>query len=416
MNVAMERQPGAHRDVSPGPALADVGIVALVPERWGGMWLSRHQLLTRMSRYFHVVWCNPARPWRDVWSGAAPILRNPDVTPPPHSGFTVYEPDAWAPLFYRPGVLRRAATAARLKRARALLERAGCSRVVLYVWLPDYAEALDLVDHDVSVYHIVDEYSFSDVETPLSETERRLIERADQVIVHSPALREKKGGINRNTAYVTNGVDFASFAAASAEPADLAAVPHPRVGYIGRLKSQLDWGLLDQIARRRPDWSLVLVGPIGHMGESDALARTVLDLANVHYLGNKAVGDIPAYTRHMDACLLCYARTDYTKYIFPLKLHEYLASGKPVVGSDIRSLHEFTKVVRIAHDTDEWVDAIAEALSPAMHSPERIAERQTVARAYDWDALAERVAGIVCERLGPEYAERLRATTGGNAP
>jgi glycosyltransferase involved in cell wall biosynthesis len=187
------------------------------------------------------------------------------------------------------------------------------------------------------------------------------------------------------------------------------------VGYIGRLKSQLDWGLLDQIARRRPDWSLVLVGPIGHMGESDALARAVLGLPNVHYLGNKSVGDIPAYTRHMDACLLCYARTDYTKYIFPLKLHEYLASGKPVVGSDIRSLHEFTQVVRIARTTDEWVDAIAEALSPAMHSAERIAERQAVARAYDWDALAERVAGIVCERLGPEYAQRLQRATGGDA-
>jgi glycosyltransferase involved in cell wall biosynthesis len=379
------------------------------------MWLSRHQLLTRLSRYFHVVWCNPARPWRDVWSGSAATLRNPDPTPPPANGFTVYEPDRSIPLFHRPGVLRRATAAARLKRARAVLERAGCSRVVLYVWLPDYAEALDLVDHDVSVYHIVDEYSFSDVETPLSGAERRLIERADQVIVHSPALREKKGGINPHTAYVTNGVDFASFAAASAEPADLAAVPHPRVGYIGRLKSQLDWGLLDQIARRRPDWSLVLVGPIGHMGESDVLARTVMELPNVHYLGNKAVGDIPAYTRHMDACLLCYARTDYTKYIFPLKLHEYLASGKPVVGADIRSLHEFSHVVRIAHGVDDWVDAIGEALVPAMHSPERIAERQAVARAYDWDVLAERVAGIVCERLGPEYAHRLRATTGGDA-
>jgi glycosyltransferase involved in cell wall biosynthesis len=379
------------------------------------MWLSRHQLLTRLSQYFHVVWCNPARPWRDVWSGTTPAVRNPDPTSPPAHGFTVYESAPWAPVFYRPGFLRRAAAGARLKRARDVLERAGCSRVVLYVWLPDYAESLDLVDHDLSVYHIVDEYSFSDVETPLSDTERRLIERADQVIVHSPALREKKGRINPHTAYVTNGVDFAAFAAPGAEPADLAAVPHPRVGYIGRLKSQLDWGLLDQIARRRPDWSLVLVGPIGHMGESDALARSVFDLPNVHYLGNKSVGDIPAYTRHMDACLLCYARTDYTQYIFPLKLHEYLASGKPVVGSDIRSLHEFTHVVRIARSTDEWVDAIAEALTPAMHSPERIAERQAVARMYDWDALAERVAGIVCERLGPEYAHRLRAITGGNA-
>ncbi|HEU4364542.1 MAG TPA: glycosyltransferase [Candidatus Krumholzibacteria bacterium] len=391
--------------MSAGPVFADVGVIALVPERWGGMWLSRHQILTRLSRYFHVVWQNPARPWQQALT--PPAVTNPDPTPPPARGFAVYDHEPWLPKFYRPAALARAAERERLAHARRMLEEAGCRRVILYIWQPKFAAALDLVPYDVSCYHIVDEYSFSDVEQPLSPVERRLIERADQVIVHSPALREKKGGLNSNTAYVTNGVDYAAFAAARPEPADLAAVPRPRIGYVGRIKSQMDWATLGEIARARPEWNIVLVGPVGHMGEHETERTQLLARPNVHYLGNKSVRDIPAYIQHMDVCLLCYALTDYTKFIFPLKLHEYLASGRPVVGSDIRSLREFTSVVRIAHSPAEWREAIAAALGPDENTPARVAERRRVAQGYDWNVLTRRIAELLCDRLGGEYASRL---------
>ena len=116
------------------------------------------------------------------------------------------------------------------------------------------------------------------------------------------------------------------------EPADLARDPHPRIGYVGRSSRRWIGSTLTGIARRRPDWSIVLVGPVGHMGMRAAHKAALLALPNVHYLGNRAVREMPAYMRHMDVCLLCYALTDYTRYIFPLKLHEYLAAGRPVVG------------------------------------------------------------------------------------
>jgi glycosyltransferase involved in cell wall biosynthesis len=390
-----------------GPLFGDVGVIALVPDRWGGMWLSRHQILTRLSRYFHVVWQNPARPWRRALSPVSIASQEP--TPPPAHGFTVYDPERWLPRLYRPRALARAAERMRLARARRMLEDAGCTRIVLYVWQPKFAGALDLVRHDVCCYHIVDEYSFSNVEEPLSPVERRLIERADQVIVHSPALRDKKGSLNPNTAYVTNGVDYAAFAAPHALPADLARIPAPRVGYVGRIKPQLDWKTLTAIAEARPDWSLVLVGPTGPMGEEEGERERLLAMANVHYMGNKPVAEVPAYIQHMDVCLMCYALTDYTKFIFPLKLHEYLASGRPVVGSDIRSLREFTSVIRIAHTPQEWCGAIAAALGPEENSPARVEARRRVAKQYDWNVLTRRVAGLFCERLGGDCAREFAA-------
>jgi glycosyltransferase involved in cell wall biosynthesis len=393
---------------SSGPLFADVGVIALVPERWGGMWLSRHQILTRLSRYFHVVWHNPARPWRAAWR-PAPVAQT-DPTPPPARGFAVYDHGPWLPKFYRPAAIARATERGRLLRARALLRAAGCEHIVLYLWHPKFAGALALVPHDVSCYHIVDEYSFSDVEQPISGAEQRLIERADQVIVHSPALREKKGGINPHTAYITNGVDYEAFSSPRPEPGDLAAVPHPRIGYVGRIKSQLDWAALDAVARARRDWSIVLVGPVGHMGEHEGARAALMALPNVHYLGNKSVRETPGYIQHMDVCLLCYALTDYTRFIFPLKLHEYLAAGRPVVGADIRSLRDFSGVVEIAHTHAQWCQAIEAALSPEANTPERVAERRRVAREFDWEVLTRRIAGLLCERLGGEYTERFAAS------
>jgi hypothetical protein len=79
------------------PALPDIGVLALVPERWGGMWLSRHQISTRLSRYFNVVWHNPPYEWRE-WQ--RPVTQC-DSTPPPADGFAVYDPEPWLPRFPR---------------------------------------------------------------------------------------------------------------------------------------------------------------------------------------------------------------------------------------------------------------------------------------------------------------------------
>lgn len=407
MNVDLATESSVAAPSGGQPLLPDVGVLALVPERWGGMWLSRHQISTRLSRYFHVVWQNPARSWR----GGARVLNHADPTPPPARGFSVYDPGAWLPRFYRPRMLDHATERARLGRARHILERAGCRRVIAYLWLPEYARDLDFVKHDASCYHIADEYSFQNTEHAIPSDELALIERVDQVFIHSPALMEKKGHINPHTAYVTNGVDYAAFAGAPAEPADLAAIPHPRVGYVGRIKSQMDWNTLLAVARQRPEWSLVLVGPVGHMGEFESMRREVFALPNVHYLGNRSVRDVPAYVHHMDVCLLCYALNDYTRYIFPLKLHEYLAAGRPVVGSDIRTLRDFAGTIRIAHTPDEWIASIEASLSVEERSAERVEARRRVARQFDWNQITERIAGILCERLGGDMPSRFAGVT-----
>ena len=187
-------------------------------------------------------------------------------------------------------------------------------------------------------YHIDDEYSFSEVEAPLNDQELQLIRRADQVIVHSPALFERKGHLSPRTAMMPNGVDYAAYSRLAPDPDDLAPIPHPRIGYTGTIKRQLNWDLLLTLVARHPEWSFVFVGPVNPHPDIDVAIKEMARRPNVHFLGFKTVEKLSAYPQHFDTCIMPYLANDYTKYIYPLKLHEYLASGTPVVGTRIRSL------------------------------------------------------------------------------
>jgi hypothetical protein len=103
-----------------------------------------------------------------------------------------------------------------------------------------------------------------------------------------------------------------------------------------------------------------------------------------------------------------YALSGYTENVYPLKLHEYLASGRPVVGSPIRSLEDFAGIISLATTADEWSDALAGSLEPIAMEPSAIDARQRAARRNDWGALVFSIAQSICAHLGQSYAARLR--------
>ncbi|HYM06175.1 MAG TPA: hypothetical protein VEU11_06405, partial [Terriglobales bacterium] len=108
------------------------------------------------------------------------------------------------------------------------------------------------------------------------------------------------------------------------------------------------------------------------------------------------------YIQHFDVCTMPYVVDDYTKYIYPGKMHEYLASGRPVVSTPIQSVEEFRNVINIASGSQEWSNALEFSLSEEENAPARRAERQRAAREYDWDPLVEKIARNIAGRLGLE--------------
>ncbi len=354
--------------------------------------MDRHYVMDRLAKYFHVVWMYQPD-WRECLAGLKSNGNATQSISAPHrDSLHVYPPQYWLPQVGRPAWLGNFTLRQRLKHVREMLRAQGCTKVVLYIWRPEFAEALDQLPHDFSVYHVNDEYTFSSTEMAVPAREGQLLESVNQVILTSSALMEKRGGFNRNTEFVPMGVDYRLYATPARKPEDLRSIPHPRIGYVGYLKAQLDWPLLLELSALHPEWSFVFVGPKRSHPEVDKSIEQLSRRPNVHFLGGKPTEQLGGYAQHFDVSIMPYRLDDYTKYVYPLKLHEYLATGRPVVSSRMYSVEEFSPVVAIADTREQWSNSIKHGLSARENSPERCAQRQAVARHYDWDTLVQKIA------------------------
>jgi glycosyltransferase involved in cell wall biosynthesis len=388
----------------PQPRYGEVGVVALVPDSWGPVWMDRHHVLSRLARYFHVVWMHQPG-WRESVSGLyRPRVHSSDYPSKPEA-LHVYEPNFWLPRLGRPDWLAQLTSRRRFRQVTDLLRARGCTKLVLYLWGLEFADALGQIPHDFSIYNISDEYSFSATEVPVSPAERSLLESVGQVFIISPALMEKKGRFNPNTKFVPAGVDYWKYATPVPEPDDLRSIPHPRIGYLGHLKRMLDWSLLLELSATHPQWSFVFVGPKSPHSEIDDALQQISRRPNVYFLGERPAHRLGEYIQHFDVCIMPYRVDDYTKYIYPGKLHEYLATGKPVISTPIRSVEQFRNVVALAADREEWSRAIERALSEEENTADRRAERQRVAREHDWSELVNGIARTIARHVGVDIPD-----------
>jgi glycosyltransferase involved in cell wall biosynthesis len=228
-----------------------------------------------------------------------------------------------------------------------------------------------------------------------------------QVFVHSPGLMERKGSFNLHTEMIPNGVDSVAYSRQCPEPDDLAHIPRPRIGYTGWHKKHLDWALILSLTERHKDWSFVFVGPSSPHAEVREPIEQLTKRKNVYMLGAKSTEVLASYPQHFDVCIMPYALNEYTKYIYPLKLHEYLAAGRPTVATRIRSLEEFSNLLALPTTVDDWSLAIADALRPERSSPEQVRIRQKVGSQHDWEVIVARIARTIAQRLGPSFVKQM---------
>jgi len=214
------------------------------------------------------------------------------------------------------------------------------------------------------VYDCMDELSaFKGAHPELQNRESHLFSLADLVFTGGRSLYAAKQHQHSDVHAFPSSIDVAHFTQARNsvdEPLDQATIPHPRLGFYGVIDERMDLDLLDGIAQARPDWHLVIVGPVVKIDPA-----TLPRQANIHYLGGKSYQELPSYLAGWDVALLPFARNESTRFISPTKTPEYLAAGKPVVSTSIRDVvrpYGDEKLVHIADTVPEFVEAIAVAL------------------------------------------------------
>jgi glycosyltransferase involved in cell wall biosynthesis len=259
------------------------------------------------------------------------------------------------------------------------------------------------IDPDLTVFDAMDELSkFKFAPVKLLELEQELIDRADILFTGGSSLFEAKKDRHDNVHCFPSSVDRAHFMKARVrgfEPADQEDLPRPRLGFYGVIDERFDTGLLDEVARMRPDWTFVMVGPVVKISQDELPKRP-----NIHYLGGKTYAQLPAYLSGWDVALMPFAMNESTEFISPTKTPEYLAGGRPVVSTPIKDVvrhYGQLEGVKIADNAADFVAQCEKALELA-HDPESgwLAEADLMLSATSWDITQARMAGLIGDLLG----------------
>jgi glycosyltransferase involved in cell wall biosynthesis len=373
---------------------------------WEDLRQSRHEIMGRLARNHKVLFVSPPFYVRDVLDKS----RREKL---PNSGLVHREDNLYTYVFpkwlfenYASSALNNLFASIRRWQIRTILKKLGFKDLVLFIWNPRFAGEIGAYDEKLTCYYVDDEFNAyygatKEQKEGATQRELTLLRNADVVLANGTALAERKNTYGK-TINLPLGVNYDLFSQARLDetvvPADLAVLPKPRIGYIGNVNDKVDYRLLHYLASSRPDWSIVLVGPVVvRIPEFQAHCDQLKALPNVHFLGMKSQTQLPNYLKGLDVCMMCYRLDGWAYFGYPLKLHEYLAAGKPSVASDLPSIREFEGVIRIAHTREEWASAIQASLQD--QSSESRARRVEVARDNRWEARIEVIEELLSKAL-----------------
>ena len=263
---------------------------------------------------------------------------------------------------------------------------------IVWVAIPTAVDVVRRLPTKLILYQVSDKYDANEdsalARDVIREFDRRLKEMASSVIYSGRRLYEEAHESKRF--FLEQGVDYDHFAIESEEIApEIAAIPGPVLGYLGGMDYVMDVPLIEEVARRRPDWHWLMVGWRSNLVQIAA--------PNVHFVGSKRYEDVPKYVRKFDVCVLPWRQSHtFVQYGSAIKVREYMATGKPVV---ISPVYEYLKTpgLRLYRTADEFIAGVEDALkndTPALRQL-----RQEAVKNYTWDTRAEQVGHLICSLL-----------------
>lgn len=329
---------------------AQPDLICLSHLRWDFVWQRPQHLMSRFARDRRVFFVE-----EPVWEGAEPRLEVSER----QGGVRIAVPHL--PHGLSPGQ----AEAAQRELLNGLLEQQEVTEYVLWYYTPMAVPLAEGLEPLAVVYDCMDELSlFRGAPPELLDRESRLLAAADLVFTGGQSLYEAKRERHPRVHPFPSSIEAEHFRQAREpreDPADQAALPRPRLGYFGVIDERLDLDLLAAVADARPEWQIVMVGPVVKI-DPETLPRR----ANLHYLGMKAYADLPSYLGGWDVALMPFAQNESTRFISPTKTPEYLAGGRPVVSTPIRDVvkpYGEEKLVEIADGPEELIAAAERALA-----------------------------------------------------
>jgi glycosyltransferase involved in cell wall biosynthesis len=264
-----------------------------------------------------------------------------------------------------------------------------------YIPTPLARETIANLPRKLLIYDCVDALTENPkgVFASYAESEKMVSREADIVFVTSRTLYERQHTLNPHTYYVPHGVLYEKFADVHPPlPRAFENIPAPRLLFFGGIDERLDLQLLERLAARQPAWHIILMGVV--RSDISALEK----FSNVHVLAPQPHDVLPAYLHHADVFLLPYAYIPFSHYMNPVKLHECLAVGKPIVATALPVFAEYREVLYVAETADAY-EKFAHAALAEKNDAAKTEQRRARARANTWAKRFAEIQEIVENRI-----------------
>ena len=331
--------------------ISDFDVVVFSHLRWRWVYQRPQHLLTRLAKD-HRVWYIEEPVMADTDQG---WLETEDAA----ANVSVVRPhlEAEYPFFVGEQIPPLTDMVTRLVVEQRIEPRA------LWLYTPMALPVAQELDPLAVAYDCMDALAMFRFAPPeLVEREAQLMRWADVVFTGGPSLYNAKVGQHPNLHCFPSSIDVAHFRRALdpdlQEPPDQASLPHPRLGYFGVIDERLDYDLLGSLARARPDWQIIMVGPMTKVNPDDLPSSP-----NLHYLGQQPYESLPAYISGWDVAFMPFALNEATRFISPTKTLEYMAAGRAIVSTPITDVVEsYGDIVYIADSSEAFIAACGQAL------------------------------------------------------
>lgn len=280
---------------------------------------------------------------------------------------------------------------------------------VVWTFLPTPL-AIDIIrslNPKLSVYYCIDNLAASSpAARRLTRYEQEMFRLVDTVFVTSAGLYQHAAAHAKDVHMFPFSVNFERFEAwrnngVDKLPDDVAAIPEPRIGYVGGIHRWLDQDLLCRLAKTHPDWSFVFVGPV----QTDV--SRLAEHKNVHLLGSKPHETLPAYISSFNVALIPYELAPYTQCVYPTKMNEYFAMGKPIVSTPLNEVIAFNQrhgqCISIAPTAEAFSRSVIAELKESVAGVER---RIQIAKENSWSHRIKQMRTLIDQRIAERERER----------
>lgn len=267
---------------------------------------------------------------------------------------------------------------------------------IAWLYTPMALPLLDELKPSHVVYDCMDELSsFTNSPPHLLEREHLLLKQADIVFTGGASLYNAKKHRNPNVHCFPSSVDAEHFRRSLdrniAHPSHQ-QLTRPRLGFYGVIDERFDAALIGEVAQARPDWQIILVGPVVKI-DPQILPRH----SNIHYLGQQSYEALPQFLAAWDVCLMPFAMNEATRFISPTKSLEYMAAELPIVSTPVKDVVDHhSDVVEIAASPQEFIDACECVLHwQSKERRERIAAMRNKLSHTSWNTTAAKIHSLL---------------------